>query len=400
MLDVDEALAKVLLQAAPLEAQKVSLTDALGRTLASPAVSDVDSPPHDKSLVDGYAVHAVDLNDGYASLYVSEEITAGQVPTQPLERGHTARIMTGAPLPQGADAVVMVEDLVADESDQHRVKLRANIASGQNMQRRAVIMSQGEEILPTGTRLGPMHLGLLAETGNAFPSVYRQPTVAILPTGDELVAPSEVPGPGQIRNSNGPMLAAFSSANRASPQVLGVGRDRKDELAEFIKTGLTYDLFLLSGGVSMGTRDFVPELLTQAGVQPIFHKINLRPGKPLWFGVLDRQNTKTLVFGLPGNPVSSFVCATLFVRPVIDMMSGMSVERRTCEKRLAHDFHAKGNRAAYLPARHCSDDSKCVKVLPWQGSADQRVFADADCLAIFPNPGHYAEGDSIKILSI
>ena len=400
MLEVDEALAKVLCQVSPLESEKVALSNAMGRTLAVDAVSDVDSPPHDKSLVDGYAVQANDLRDGFASLEVIEEITAGQVPSRTLNPGQTARIMTGAPIPPGADAVVMVEDVVASESSQDRVTLRSQIAAGQNLQKRCAIMRSGETILKAGTLLHPTHIGLLAETGNAFPIVHRQPSVAILPTGDELVDPTSVPGPGQIRNSNGPMLAAISTANRARPLILGVGRDNESELASHIKNGLEHDVFLLSGGVSMGTKDYVPNLLVECGVQAIFHKIQLRPGKPLWFGIHERNDKKTFVFGLPGNPVSSFVCASIFVRPVLEMLCGLPVQDRKATKQLSCDFEAKGRRTAYLPARHCPDDSNCIKVLPWQGSADQRVFAEADCLAIFQNPGRYVEGDSIEVLSI
>ena len=405
MLSVDEALQQVLARAAPCAPQVRPCGEALGLVLAEDISSDVDSPPHDKSLVDGYAVVADDLSDGSATLEVLEEVTAGAVPTRPVARGRATRIMTGAPVPNGADAVVMIErtELLTDPNKTPRVRIAAPaVLAGQNIMRRATSLARGDVVLRTGARLRPIELGLLAEVGRVEVCVVDRPTVAVLPTGNELVPPVKVPAAGQIRNSNGPMLAAAAAAAGASPVDLGIAVDDPRQLRTAIERGLQCDLLLISGGVSAGVLDLVPGVLAELGVEQVFHKVDLKPGKPLWFGVLPRSGSHALVFGLPGNPVSSLVCFELFVRPAIGRMAGRDAALEEVSAPLAVEFQQRSDRPTYHPARLVGTGANLtVTPLDWQGSADLRTLVDAGALACFPGGARtYAAGKVIRVLRL
>src|SRR5438105_1384115 len=263
MLTVAEAQAIVLEQARPLPPEVLPLTPAaLGLVLAEDIVSDLDMPPYDKALMDGYALHSADLPDGHGVLTVIEEITAGRTPQQPIGPGQAARIMTGAPLPIGADAVVMVErtrmeaeKLVAIEDKPPK--------PGQNILCRGREMRRGETILTAGSVLRPQEFGLLATVGRTAVMVHPAPRVAVLTTGDEVVEVGEVPGPGQIRNSNGPMLSAQIARVGGVARYLGIARDRPDSLRTHITEGLRSPVLVLSGGVSAGKLDLVPGVLQE-----------------------------------------------------------------------------------------------------------------------------------------
>ncbi|MFM8250526.1 MAG: gephyrin-like molybdotransferase Glp [Planctomycetota bacterium] len=428
MLTVDAALELVLRTTPAPRCVQVPLDSALGLTLAAPITSDLDSPPHDKSLVDGYAARWSDIAAGQ-TLEVLEEILAGAVPQQPIRSGTATRLMTGAPIPQGADAVVMVEHSELETStrepavgERHeRVRLRPPRGQvGMNIMRRGQSMTQGSLVLPAGKLIRPVEIGLLAEVGCVQVPVYAPPTVAILSTGNELVPASERPGPGQIRNSNGPLLQAAVERMGATPRNLGVAVDTAESLAAAIGEGLTADVLILSGGVSAGVADLVPALLQEQGVQQIFHKIQLRPGKPLWFGVLPRSPQNRLVFGLPGNPVSSLVCFELFVRPALERLLGRAATLAApAEVRLARPFHHRGDRPTYYPARwRAASESSAqepaavgrgeqwalsgaapptIELLNWQGSADLRTLAEATGFACFPaGEREYASGDLVE----
>ena len=327
MITVEEALVLVRGRIRSKPPVTVALADALGLVLAEDVASDVDSPPFDKSIVDGYAIVADDLRDGVARLAILEEVTAGAVPRATVVPGSTTRLMTGAPIPPGADTVVMIErsEIVSDRGGRDMVLLRdANIRAGRNILGRGSAMRAGEVVLRREARLRPVEIGLLAEIGRTQVEVVPRPTVAILPTGNELVEPDEQPSPGQIRNSNGPMLAAVVRQAGAEPIALAVARDDETDLRQKISAGLAADVLLLSGGVSAGVLDLVPKVLVELGAEEVFHKVSVKPGKPLWFGVARRDGRETLIFGLPGNPVSTFVCFELFVRPAIEGLSGRS----------------------------------------------------------------------------
>lgn len=391
MLSVDEALAAIEQVVRPKAAASVPVAECLGLVLAEDVASDVDSPPHDKSIVDGYAVKADDLASGEACLTVLEEVVAGKLPTKRVERGTATRIMTGAPLPDGAEAVVMVEQTELAPSAGEalgQVRIRtAKFSTGQNIMRRAASLRQGEVVLRAGHLLRPIEIGLLSEVGRTAVLAAPRPSVAVLPTGDELVEPGQQPAPGQIRNSNGPMLAACVRRAGGLPIELGIARDERGALRERIAAGLQADVLVLSGGVSAGVLDLVPELLAELGVRKVFHKVSVKPGKPLWFGVLDRGETQTLVFGLPGNPVSSLVCFELFVRPALARLAGRLFSGlSTVRARLTSEFVQRGDREAYHPACLAEPpEGATVEPLRWKGSADLRALSTANALIRFPS---------------
>jgi molybdopterin molybdotransferase len=399
MLRVDEALELVMAEARPLPARRVALAEAWGRVLAEEITSDVDSPPHDKAVVDGYAVAAP--LDAPAVLRVVEEITAGQIPTQAVAAGTAARIMTGAPLPSGASAVVMVER--TERIGDGQVRIVQSAQPGQNIVRRGQSMRRGDVVLRAGALLRPMEIGLLAEVGCAEVLVRPAPRVAVLATGNELVPAGGLPAAGQIRNSNGPMLVALAQAAGAEPVDLGVARDEPADLKAKIAAGLAADVLALSGGVSAGVLDLVPAMLAEAGVQEVFHKVSLKPGKPLWFGVRQAERC-TLVFGLPGNPVSSLVCFELFVRPTLRRLAGRKdLLRPILQATLTGEHLQRSDRDTYWPSRleERPDGTRLLAPLAWQGSGDLRTLVEANALAIFPaGDRHYAVGDTVAALPL
>jgi molybdopterin molybdotransferase len=383
MLSVAEAQSLIFQQTQPLPAETVPLSPAaLGLVLAEDVASDVDMPPFDKALMDGYAVRAADLPDGQGTVTVTDEITAGQTPARAVAAGEAARIMTGAPIPPGADAVVVVERTRLDGS---RVRIEDRPPQpGQNILPRAREMRRGDTVLKAGAVLRPQEIGVLATVGRTAVTVYPAPDVAVLSTGDEVVDASEVPGPGQIRNGNGPMLSAQVVRAGGMSRYLGIVCDRLESLRPRVTEGLRSPVLVLSGGVSAGKLDLVPGVLEELGVRPHFHKVEMKPGKPVFFGT--RENT--LVFGLPGNPVSALVCFELFVRPAIRKLMGHAGPGpRTVQACLAEDFAYRTDRPTYHPARlEVADDGWRVRPVPWFGSSDLRALAQADSLVLFP-PG-------------
>jgi molybdopterin molybdotransferase len=278
MISVAEALAAVGRHAVALPPVQLRLNDLLSLRLAEDVTSDVDSPPFNKSLVDGFAIAS---SDPTQTLRVIELVTAGAVPTQTVAPGTTIGIMTGAPLPAGADAVIKWED--CEQRDEHEiVKPAKAIPPGACVLNRGASFHRGQVVLTRGKRLGPLDVALLAEIGHAEVLVQPRPRVAVLATGDELVAAHEPLGPGQIRNSNGPMLLAAVAAAGATPVDLGVARDDPEDLKAKLRQGLECDVLLASGGVSAGVKDFVPGILTELGVREGFHQVRVKPGKPLW----------------------------------------------------------------------------------------------------------------------
>ncbi|MBW3543617.1 MAG: molybdopterin molybdotransferase MoeA [Planctomycetes bacterium] len=410
MLSVDEALAAILEHVRRLPRADTSLNEALDLVLAEAVASEVDSPPFDKALMDGYAVRSGDIAaDGKAELRVVEELTAGRTPTRPVGRGEAVRIMTGAPLPDGADAVVRVEDTRFDEARGVVLVSTAGATPETNVLRRAAAMKAGDIVLPAGRRLRPQDIGTLAEMGRARVRVFPRPRVAVLATGDELVPVGESPGPGQIRNSNEPMLVAQIRRAGCEAVPLGIARDERTHLRERIEVGLECDVLLLSGGVSAGKLDLVPSELERAGVRPVFHKVHMKPGKPLWFGMrADASDadasgsSQTVVFGLPGNPVSSLVCFELFARTALRRMAGDEPAAPTIVRaRLAEDHLVRGDRPTYHPCElHWEASGPVIRPVRWLGSADLRATVDANAMVVLP-PGehHYRAGDVLDAIA-
>lgn len=401
LLEVADALQKVLQQAAPLPAMERDLPTALHDVLAAPVVSDIDSPPYDKSMMDGYAVRTADVPASGTSLPISQRIMAGMSPTGELKAGSAAQIMTGAPIPPGADAVVMVERTTC-AGDQ--VTLNEVPRLNQNILRRAASIAVGQAVLNAGEPLTPARIGLCAEVGSARVNVHRRPRVAILSTGDELVDFTQRPGPSQIRNSNSLLLAAAVQEIQCEALPLGIVRDEPTALRAAIERGLESDVLILSGGVSAGVLDLVPAMLQELGVIPVFHKIRMKPGKPLWFGYLPRAGEQPrLVFGLPGNPVSSAVCFELFVTPALRRLRGEIVPatQQFQQARLANEVKHRSDRPTFVPALwEPGPTAPSVRTLPWGGSADLNGFARYECLVLFP-PGEqvYQADEIVQVLT-
>jgi molybdopterin molybdotransferase len=379
----------------PLDAVTRPLgSDLLGMTLADAAVSDIDAPPFDKAMMDGFAVRAADMPLN-ASLRIVGEVLAGHVPTKTLAFGEALRIATGAGIPEGANAVVMVE---RTEVSGDRVLIRESPTKGQNIQRRGVEFRRGETVVPAGARLRPEEIGLLAATGHARVRVHPRPEVAMLPTGDEIVAVDQTPGPGHIRNSNAAMLIAQIARAGGLPTDLGIVRDDRDLLRERIESRFEGDILVLSGGVSAGRADFVPEVLAELGFDILFHKVRLKPGKPLLFG----RRGRALVFGLPGNPVSSLVCFELFVRPAIERMRNRLPGPRYVDAALAEDVTYRTDRPTYHPARLTIEAGRCVvRPVPWLGSPDLRGVAAGNAFLVH-EPGEHVRraGDMVTLLVV
>jgi molybdopterin molybdotransferase len=406
MITVEEALKLVDEHARPLAPRRVALKDAAGLMLAEDVASDINSPPYDKALMDGYAVVA---GDRLAERRVLEEVAAGDVPRRPVTPGCATRVMTGAPLPEGADAIIPIEQTEMINDDTVRLA-QVEPSPGQHIMRLGTSLRAGEVVLRSGAVLRPIEIAILAEIGHGVVSVRPRPRVAVLPTGNELVQVGEKPGVGQIRNSNGPMLVAAAMRAGADGIDLPIARDAREHLRARVEAGLKSDILLLSGGVSAGKFDLVPEVLAELGVEQVFHKIALRPGKPLWFGVKKMDERAMLVFGLPGNPVSGFVCFELFVRSAIAALAGRGFTAAgSVPARLSHAFTHKGGRAACLPARisyptTAADGNREVanaEILPWHGSADMATLSQANGLVRLPvEPLTLAAGALINILPV
>jgi molybdopterin molybdotransferase len=319
MIDYKDALREVLRKVRPLGSESVPIDRAPGRTLARDVRARAPIPPFAKATMDGYAVRASDTRPAagaaFTELEVIGDLPAGRVGRITVGPGEAVRIMTGAPLPKGADAVVMVEDT---ERAGDSVKVMSAAEPGENTGRAGEDVEKGELVLGKGTLIGPAETGMLAALGFASVPAARRPRVRVVATGDEIVEPGRKLGPGQIGNANGHALLALALQAGADAAYLGIARDRGASLAAKIRKSRGSEILVLSGGVSVGDYDLVKEELQSLGVRPVFWQVRIKPGKPVFFGVRGRQ----LVFGLPGNPTSAMVTFHLFVRPALDRMLG------------------------------------------------------------------------------
>ncbi|MDR2207532.1 MAG: molybdopterin molybdotransferase MoeA [Azoarcus sp.] len=383
-LSVPEAQACILDRITPLDAEEVGLAQALGRALAEEIRANRDLPPYDVSAMDGYAVRAADITELPRTLQIIEDIKAGDTPRLPLQSGQCARIMTGAQLPSGADTIVRVEDTRPLENDKVEFSVPVKPATdirlcGENMRRGDVVLQPGEEITP-GT------VGVLATVKRAMVKVVRKPRVAILSNGDELEALDDPFDPRKIPDSNSHALMAQVQTLGIEPVHLGIARDKPDELADFLKRGLGYDVLLISGGTSVGDHDHVRPTLATLGVAMHFWRVKMRPGHPVAFGTLNR----TLVFCLPGNPVSSMVCFEQFVLPALRRLMGhRRLFRRTISVQLAQAVKSRQGRVEFVRATLSRDASGAYVATPTasQSSGDIRSMACADALVVAPHDG-------------
>ncbi len=397
MLTYEQARNRVVEQVGkrkgPRATAVVSVWDALGLVLAQEVRTDREYPPFDRSTRDGYAVRSKEAVPG-AQLKCVGEIKAGDTVREALAAGTCLQIMTGAAVPAGADAVVMIEH-TSREGDVVRFERAAQ--PGQNIVPRGSEAAAAQTILTQGMPLGYAELALAAQVGAVRLRCATRPRVAILSTGDEVVLIGETPGEFQIRNSNSVSLAAQVRIAGGEPVVLGNAADRIEDLGEKIERGLKEDALVLSGGVSMGKYDLVESVLKAMGAEFLFDAVAIRPGKPAVFGMCQGKP----VFGLPGNPVSTMVTFELFVAPAIDLLSGAQARALPLvEARLAEAWKEKPGLTHFLPARlEWRGRAPEVKALKWQGSGDIAALSKANCFLVVPADREKIEiGESVSVL--
>ena len=371
--------------------ESVELLDSLGRVLAEAVPADRDQPPFPRSTRDGFACRAADLT-GPLPLEVVGSICAGDAESIEVTAGKAVEIMTGAPVPGGADCVVMVEHVQRD-GDTLRLSPGRSIAPGENIVPMGAEARAGDAILTRGTRISPAQIAAAAACGRGQLSVFGRPQVAVVATGDELVEVNQPLLKHQIRNSNSYSLAAQVLAAGAEPVRLPIARDEREHLEAIIRTALESDLVLLSGGVSMGKYDLVEEVLLSLGAEFFFTGAMIQPGKPVVFGRLGR----VYFFGLPGNPVSTMVTFSLFVEPLLGALCGDASRRpRFALARLASEVRVKTGLTRFLPARLTE---LTVQPVTWQGSGDLASTSRANCFLVVPDDRPLlAVGETVKIL--
>lgn len=389
MISVEEALRRILARTPRLPAETVGLAEARGRVLLEDVFADRDLPPFHRSAVDGYAVRAACLSGG-GRLRIVDQIPAGTMPKVRLGPGEAAAIMTGAPLPAGADAAIMVEDTVR-EGDfvawPAPGRTPSPVEPGSRVTARGAEVRRGAKLLESGVRISPAGVGLLATVGKVRVEVARRPRIAVFSTGDELRHPRTVrPRPAEIRDANSHMIAARCRALGLAVRRLGYAADDPDDLAATTASGLAADVLFITGGVSMGRYDYVEPVLERAGVRLLVTAVAIRPGKPFVFGITGDARP-VLVFGLPGNPVSALTTFEVFARPALDAMQGLADPRPPRPLvRLLAPVSKRGPRRAFLPARVGVSDNGILTAQPIrsQGSGDIAAVALANALLIVP----------------
>jgi molybdopterin molybdotransferase len=378
-----------------MPAEPVALLESMHRILREDILSDADSPRFDKAIRDGFAVRFEDVAQIPADLEVIGESRAGAGSDVEVGRDQCCEIMTGAPLPPGANAVVMVE--YTERLSPQRVRILKTVRENEGLLRRGAEARTGEQILQAGRRIGVADLGLLAGTGKSRVLVSRKPRVAVVATGDELVEVDDTPQPGQIRNSNTYTICAQIKEAGAEPLILGIGRDNLEDLRTKIAKGLEQDILIVSGGVSMGKYDLVETVFAEFDVEVLFDKVAMKPGKPTVFG----HRNETFVFGLPGNPISTMVSFHMFVRPLIlFLLKAETTSPRVLEAKLEAEASCDSERAALVPALvRFTDGQYWIRTAPWKGSSDLVGLARANALIMIPRrSGNLEVGDTAQFL--
>jgi molybdopterin molybdotransferase len=394
-LTVDEALERVLARIEPLEPAEVGLLDALGAVLVEDAIADTDVPPFRNSAMDGYAVRGVDVAGTGVRLRVVGDVAAGAVPGRAVGAGEAVRIMTGAPMPDGADTVVRVEDT---DNGSDVVTINTATPQGVAVRQAGEDLRRGEGVLARGTVLRHAEIGVLASIGRSKVRVIRRPNVAVLSTGDELVDITDSPGPGQIRDANRYSLAAAVRATGCAAFELGIARDSADDLRHALGNAAFGDLIVTSGGVSVGDHDHVKPVVDAMG-QMDFWSIALRPGRPLAFGELRTKRGAVPIFGLPGNPVSALVTFELFVRPALLRMSGRSkLHRPRVTARLIDRIEKPAGLRMFARAIYDAETGT-VRSTGAQGSGILRSMSLANSLIDLPEATTGAQsGETVSVV--
>jgi molybdopterin molybdotransferase len=383
MIRVEEALKKILAAISPLGLEKVNILDAMGRVIGEDVYAGRAIPPKDNSAMDGYALRMEDTRGASeitpAMLEVVEEIPAGSIPEKRIGPGQAARIMTGAPVPEGADAVVRVEDTRKEDG---QVAILVKAKHGQDIRLAGEDVQPGEKVISRGEVIRPAEVGMLAALGRSFVSVNQRPLVAIVATGDELTDIDETPSPWKIVNSNSYSLAALVLDCGAVPLQIGIARDRRDDLAAKFRAAIRADLIVSSGGVSVGDYDLVKEVMKEEGNRMQFWQIAMKPGRPLAFGMLG----EVPFVGLPGNPVSAMVSFEQFIRPaILKMMGHVNLFRQTVRARLGEDINKRSGIRHFIRARIQRDgDLYTVVTTGDQGSGILKSMVRANGLIILP----------------
>lgn len=393
MLEFEQARQAVLEAVRPLvslnHVEAIAIEEAHGRVLAADLLADRDYPALRRSLRDGFAVKK---NDVPGTLHVKGEVRAGESSQAPLESGEALEIMTGAPVPEGADAVVMVEHV---ERNGSAVKIERTAEAGQFINEAGAEAKREAVLIPAGSRLDASHIATLAMTGCTLVCVGKRPRVAILATGDEIVALEEEPAPHQIRNSNSFMLSSLVRGAGGDPIILPIARDRLEGLQALLEQGLQYEMLIVSGGVSAGKYDLVKPALRQLGAHFEFERVRVQPGQPTAFGLCRNKP----VFGLPGNPGSSLITFELFARPAVQLLAG---EKEPLLPLLLATFEAPFRHrlglTRFLPAR-LSGDGQHLRHIPWQGSSDIPALASANVFLVADHDREaWAVGDQIRVM--
>lgn len=385
-----------------IRTERLPLEAALGRVLATPVQADRDMPAFPRSTRDGFAVRAAQAQQW---LRVAGSIRAGDPPAPPLPADCAMEIMTGAAVPPGADAVAMLEHVDHAEGAVRLAEGRA-LEPGDNVVPAAAEARAGDEIIADGTLLCPPQIAAAATCGAASLDVYARPVVAILTTGDELVAIEATPGPGQIRNSNASMLAALVAQAGGEPRILPTVRDETVAIEAALQSALNADLLLISGGVSAGKFDLVEPGLTRLGASFYFTGVRIQPGKPLVFGEIPQHGRAVPHFGHPGNPISTAATFLLFAAPVLRALAGSrEIPPRLGAARIAREVKGKPGLTRFIPAHATCDplsgDLPEVAPVPWQGSGDLAAFARANCFLVVPEGAdRLAAGEIARILPI
>ncbi|MEM7044193.1 MAG: gephyrin-like molybdotransferase Glp [Pseudomonadota bacterium] len=396
MISVEEALSRITRAFAALPMEWIALTDARGRVLAEDLVATRDQPHQDISAMDGYAVRSADLASGQAILTQIGEAPAGGRFDGVVGPGQTVRIFTGGPVPEGADAIAIQENAEVDGS---RISLTGKLSKGRFIRPAGMDVKSGSVVLAAGTILGPRELGLAAGLNRVWLQVRRRPRIALLATGDELVRPGEPLGPDRIVTTNSITLAMMIESWGGNAVDLGIIEDRADAFADVVPALAGVDLIVTLGGASVGDRDLVRQVLGEKGLMLDFWKIAMRPGKPLMFGHV----ADVPLLGLPGNPVSSAVCAILFVKAVIRSLQGLDPIPMEVRATLEANLDANDERQDYLrgTARWEADGRLTVTPAKRQDSAMFALFANADCLIKRPPFAEKAKvGDLVSIIPL